>query len=267
MFPGLWSAPYVLKEILKTSQRLKSPTALFKKCGVESAIWCSPTLRAPGPCVRSRTSHPGSTHKEIGLENIDAANSISLPQVDVLEPAVRLIQTASPRRHLRSVFFLVHIPILLGAPASANSVPRYSSSTIPELQRIVQTQEAAWNNGNARAWGSVFCEDATFVNIRGKLYQGRTAIIQFHLQILEGPYKGSHTTMSIRRITQLGDGIALIETDNEVSGFQALPPGVVATSAGILRTRLRCIARKQGGGRKIISTQNTAILPVHAGVN
>ena len=105
------------------------------------------------------------------------------------------------------------------------------------------------------------------MNIRGELYQGRTAIIQLHLQILEGPYKGSHTTMSIRRITQLGDGIALIETDNEVSGFQALPPGVVATSAGILRTRLRYIARKQGGGWKIISAQNTAILPVHAGVN
>lgn len=176
------------------------------------------------------------------------------------------------RRHRRDVifalyFFLVHIPILLGAPASANSVHQISSSTIPELQRIVQTQEAAWNNGNARAWGSVFSEDATFVNIRGEFYQGRTAIIQLHIRILEGPYKGSHTTMSIRRITQLGDGIALIETDNEVSGFQALPPGVAATSAGILRTRLIYIARKQGGGWKIISAQNTAILPVHAGVN
>ena len=125
----------------------------------------------------------------------------------------------------------------------------------------MQTQEAAWNNGNARAWGSVFCEDATFVNIRGELYQGRTAIIQSTYRSWKVHTKGSHTTMSIRRITQLGDGIALIETDNEVSGFQALPPGVVATSAGFLWTRLRYIARKQGGGWKIISAQNPQFCP------
>jgi len=175
------------------------------------------------------------------------------------------------RRYRRDVvfalyFFVIHIPILLGASASANSVHQVSSSAIPELQRIVQTQEAAWNNGNARAWGSVFSEDATFVNIRGELYQGRSAIIQLHVRILEGPYKGSHTTMSIWRITQLADEVALIETDNEVTGFQALPPGVVATSAGTLRTRLRYVAKKQDGEWQIISAQNTAVLPVHVGV-
>ncbi len=130
-----------------------------------------------------------------------------------------------------------------------------------ELKRLLQDQEAAWNRGDSTAWAAAFSDDADFINIRGEVFRGRNAIAQLHARIFGMPFKGSQATISVRQLTEAAPGIVLLETDYEVTQFQFLPPGVVPTYAGTLRTRMKYLAVKQGEEWRWIAAQNTAVLP------
>jgi uncharacterized protein (TIGR02246 family) len=132
------------------------------------------------------------------------------------------------------------------------------------LEELVHKQQTAWNTGDGDAWSSAFTDEADFVNIRGDVFHGREAIARQHVFILSGPYKGSHSTITIRNITQPAPTIAVIETDYEVTQFKALPPGISATSAGVLKTRMKYVALKHGDQWRFIAAQNTVVLPASA---
>jgi uncharacterized protein (TIGR02246 family) len=135
------------------------------------------------------------------------------------------------------------------------------STSQTQIQHILDQQAADWNRGDSAAWSAPFSEDADFVNIRGDAFHGRAAIIEQHRRILSGPFLGSHSTITIRQCTEISPGIALVETVHEVTGFKFLPPGIVPTSEGVLKTRMKYIAVKQGDAWHFVAAQNTAILP------
>jgi len=130
------------------------------------------------------------------------------------------------------------------------------------LEQILHQQEAAWNIGDGPAWSSSFTDDADFINIRGDLFHGREDIGRRHAFILGGPFKGSHLTITLRSITEPAPNVAIIETEHEVTNFKSLPPGIVPTFPGVLKTRMKYVAVKQGDQWHFIAAQNTAILPV-----
>src|SRR5579864_6210221 len=142
-------------------------------------------------------------------------------------------------------------------PSLAQSAPTPES----QIQHIIEAQEVAWNVGNSASWTSAFTLDADFINILGQVFHGREAITQVHANILAGPYKGSHTTVTIRQFRQATPDVALVEAGHEISGYKYLPPGVVPTEAGILRTRMKYVFVKHDESWQIIAAQNTAILP------
>ena len=150
--------------------------------------------------------------------------------------------------------------VVLGA-LSNWSEAQTPPSAESQIQRILSAQEVAWNVGDSAAWGSAFAEDADFVNILGQVFHGREAIVQVHGRILAGPYKGSHTTITIRQFKQITPDVALIETVHEVTGYQFLPPGIIPTAAGVLRTRMKYVAVRRDDAWQFIAAQNTAILP------
>src|SRR5271170_6411716 len=157
---------------------------------------------------------------------------------------------------------LIHtLCVVTLAFATAAAAPQSDLSPDPALTQLVHQQEAAWNAGDGAAWASVFTDDADFINIRGDVFHGREAIANRHVIIFNGPFKGSHDTTTIRSIVQPVPTIAIIETDNEITQFKVLPPGVAATSPGVLKTRMKFIALKQGYQWHFIAAQNTAILP------
>ena len=129
------------------------------------------------------------------------------------------------------------------------------------IEQIIHEQEAAWNSGDGDAWAAAFSDEADFINIRGDLFQSRPVIAKRHVSLLSGPFKGSHVTIIIRSITKPDRNIAVIETGMEVTNFKTLPPGVVPTSEGVLKTRMKYVAIYQGDKWHIIAAQNTAILP------
>jgi uncharacterized protein (TIGR02246 family) len=172
-------------------------------------------------------------------------------------------------RHLmRKKYFLRLIQrlaqgLLIGA-CSIVAIDASAQSTCtaqPQLQHILDEQQAAWNNGDGAGFSAAFTDDSDFINIRGDAFHGRAAITAQHDRIFAGPFAGSHTVITIRQCTDLAPGLALVETVHEVSGFKFLPPGIIPTSPGILKTRMKYIARKQGDAWHLIAAQNTAILP------
>jgi uncharacterized protein (TIGR02246 family) len=138
------------------------------------------------------------------------------------------------------------------------------SITQSQIQSILDQQAAAWNRGDSAAWSAPFTQDADFVNIRGDAFHGRAAIVEQHHRILSGPFLGSHSTITIRQCTDIAPGIALVETVHEVTGFKFLPPGIIPTSEGVLKTRMKYVAVKQGADWHFVAAQNTAILPATA---
>jgi uncharacterized protein (TIGR02246 family) len=126
---------------------------------------------------------------------------------------------------------------------------------------IATAWDAAWNAGDADAIAALFVDDAEFINGRGQIAQGAATIYANHAATLAGVFKGSHTHGTIRGIAFLSGTTAVLDVDNELTGFQALPPGTVATEPGVLRARFKRVVVKRGGVWLILQMQLTNVAP------
>lgn len=82
-----------------------------------------------------------------------------------------------------------------------------------EIERLLFTMSDAWNAGDADAFGSVFTEGASFVNVLGMVSHGRPEIVQSHRQLFDHFMKGSRMTdggKSNREITFLTGDVAVV---------------------------------------------------------
>ena len=126
---------------------------------------------------------------------------------------------------------------------------------------VVAAWDAAWNAGDAKALGAGFVEDAEFVNGRGQVAIGAATITSNHALSLAGPFLGSRTKGTIRRITFLSDNAALVDVDNDLTGYRSLPPGAVETVPGVHRGRHKRVVVKRGGQWHVVAMQLTSVLP------
>ena len=131
----------------------------------------------------------------------------------------------------------------------------------PVIWKIVTDQVAAWNKGDGVAWAQDFSEDADFINIRGDVFQGKAEITKRHEMILSAFFKGTHIGIKVRKTTFLSNTVALIETDQVVTGFKKLAPVIAATSPGTLVTHMKYVMVSLAGNWKIVAVQNSAVLP------
>lgn len=59
-----------------------------------------------------------------------------------------------------------------------------------EVLAVLAALAAAWNDGDATAYGDLFTEDADYVTFFGLNMPGRKAIAEGHRMLFEGPLKG-----------------------------------------------------------------------------
>ena len=134
-------------------------------------------------------------------------------------------------------------------------------SASAEALAPVTALAAAWNRGDATAFGSSYWPDASFTNILGGVLRGRESITQQHARIFATFYKGSRFDFHVVGTVALGADHALVDTDAELTGFAQSPPGVMETAPGVMRTRLRHIVERRDAQWGILFSQNTAIAP------
>ena len=131
------------------------------------------------------------------------------------------------------------------------------------IRSLLADQASAWNRHDAHAWVAPFTEDAEFVNILGMLMQGRKQIEARHVELFQGIFSKSRVVVTTRHLRSLGATSALAETDYELRDYGRLPPGIRPTDAdGTLRTRLKYVLTLTPAGWRIVSAQNTAVLPL-----
>jgi len=130
------------------------------------------------------------------------------------------------------------------------------------IEKLMAAEQAAWNAGDSVAYADAYTDDADFINIRGQVFEGKTAVQQQHAKIFAGPFKGSNINIVIRKFTQISQEAALVDTDQTVTNFKGLPPGIVATTPETLVTHFKYLAIQQVDGTwKLAAGQNTSQLP------
>jgi uncharacterized protein (TIGR02246 family) len=126
---------------------------------------------------------------------------------------------------------------------------------------IVAAWDAAWNAGDAAGIAALFVDDAEFINGRGQIAQGAATIYANHAASLGGVFKGSRTKGTVRGIQFLSGTTAVLDVDNSLTDFKALPPGSVATEPGVQRGRHKRLVVKRGGVWRTLQMQLTNVAP------
>ena len=154
--------------------------------------------------------------------------------------------------------FLLSVEMAQGAVAQSFG----SASDSVSIRAIVADLDSAWALADANLWASHYAPDADFINILGMFMPDPKAMHDRHHEIFTGVFNGSKHVGSLRRLRFLEASVAIADVDVEVTGFKALPPGVVPTAPGVLRTRMKHILTKSGEQWRIVATQNTAVAPM-----
>jgi uncharacterized protein (TIGR02246 family) len=156
----------------------------------------------------------------------------------------------------RSLVLLLGFSPLLGCDAST------SAPAEPAIRKALEQQAQAWNQHDAKAWSASFADDADFVNILGMLFQGRQEIERRHADLFGSIFARSQVVVTTRKVRPVGKTGAVAETDYELRNYDRLPPGIRPTDPdGTLRTRLKYVWELKPEGWRIVSAQNTAVLP------
>ena len=121
---------------------------------------------------------------------------------------------------------------------------------------------SAWNAHDAEAFGEQWEDAADHVNTTGDVMSGRAQVTAGVRFIFSSMMAATHSEVVVRDVRLLGEGVALLDIDQTLTGVADGPagplPGVVD---GTVRTRIKIVARKHGSIWKVASFQNTAILP------
>jgi uncharacterized protein (TIGR02246 family) len=116
----------------------------------------------------------------------------------------------------------------------------------------------SWNAEDGRAYGDGYWDDAELVDPSGRVWSGREAIVQTHLDLWSGVFHGSRISGTTRRIQRLGPDVLIVDVDLDLTNIQKLPPGA-PDDEGVLRNHLKHILTRRDGLWRILSAQNTFI--------
>lgn len=156
--------------------------------------------------------------------------------------------------------------VLRGASMAGSPQPRASGAQAGlartdslRIAAVLADLDSAWQTGDADRWVAHYAKDARFINVSGTLMTD-TAVLRSRLDaIFRGMFHGSRHVGTLRHLLVLGPDAVVVDEDIEITGFSALPGGVEASAPGVLRTRMRHVLRRAGGGWVIVASQNTAV--------
>jgi uncharacterized protein (TIGR02246 family) len=102
-------------------------------------------------------------------------------------------------------------------------------TTVPaetEIAALFDRLIAAWNGGNAEAYGQAFSRDADYVAFDGSHLRGRPEIVRVHRQLFDTHLRGSTLSGKITSIRLLTPDVALVHAtgDTRLAGRRAPSP-------------------------------------------
>lgn len=127
------------------------------------------------------------------------------------------------------------------------------------IHQIIKEQEAAWNRGDATAYTAHFQRDSIATIIVGTVFDGRKSLEERVDQILTTLFKNSTLTHKVQSIRFVRPDVALVALTTEMTGFQALPPGVTASADGALQTSMSQVMVKKNNDWWVAAFHNVDV--------
>ncbi len=143
--------------------------------------------------------------------------------------------------------------------AMAQGDPQVPENARQAAEAMVTRFVDSWNQADGAAYGANYWPEAELVNPSGVISRGKAAIVQEHVELWAGIFKGSHVAGKVRRIRMLGSDFMMVDFDADLAGVKQLPPGSPADAAGVLHNHLKHIMERRQGVWKVLAAQNTFI--------
>jgi uncharacterized protein (TIGR02246 family) len=125
------------------------------------------------------------------------------------------------------------------------------------IQVVLDGFVTAWNHHDMNAFGELFDDDATFVNIRGMLWRGRTEIEAAHKAIHSSLYKGSQIQNRVESVRFLSPEVAITLVRSDPTGDERSP-------GATRQTRVTLVLSRRSGRWRISAAHNSEIAWVEA---
>ncbi len=101
------------------------------------------------------------------------------------------------------------------------------------VDEVVSELVRAWNAGDADAWAARFAEDADFVDVVGRVQEGRAVIAAEHRKIFDTIYRGSRIRIRPVARRQVGDAL-VVRTESTLE----VPAGPRAGTTRAIQTKV-----------------------------
>lgn len=115
----------------------------------------------------------------------------------------------------------------------------------------------AWQSRDGQRIGTLFAEDADFVNVTGLWWRDRAAISKAHDYALKSFFSDTILQPGVTTTRMLGSDHAVVHCRFRLSG-QIAPNG---ETAGPRQTILSFVLRRTRNGWQAVSAQNTDVVP------
>jgi len=129
-------------------------------------------------------------------------------------------------------------------------------------EELARTFTRTWNTRDGLGYGEAYWPDAELVDPTGQIWGDRDAIAQMHVDLWGGPGRSTEATARVRRIRPIGSEAMILDLYVEVKGFSPAPIGGWENADGTVISHLKHVVEKRGGDWKIVSSQNTFVVPM-----
>ena len=158
------------------------------------------------------------------------------------------------------------LAISLAALAACATVNRPPSTPDDEVTKAASDAVAAfirsWNlaaAGDTRAptdYGDLYWADAELVDPSGRIWQGRPAVQQMHVDLWHTAFRGSEVKGTVRKVRRLSPTLMIADFDLDLALFKEAPSGGKEAN-GVVKAHLKHVMEKRDGMWKVIAAQNT----------
>ncbi|MES2046473.1 MAG: SgcJ/EcaC family oxidoreductase [Pseudomonadota bacterium] len=125
---------------------------------------------------------------------------------------------------------------------------------------IAAAFQAAWNAHDIAALGTLFRDDATFVNRFGRYVRGVEEIVAMHAPIHQGVYRDSSLQNEVIDVVPIGDDAAVVHFWSRLTLGAAYPGGSQAVDTLIL-----AVLTAQGDGWRVKAFENVTLTDPRTG--
>jgi uncharacterized protein (TIGR02246 family) len=103
------------------------------------------------------------------------------------------------------------------------------------VDQLLEEIAAAWNAGDARAYGARYCPDGTFTNTDGTLDLGRDEVVRTAEEAFRGVLAGTKLSLAVRKLRLVRPDVVVADLDARVCGMPVQPPGASGGPGGEVR--------------------------------